>query len=125
MILASFSQVFWLQGIPINWYLIIFSCSYPVAVVLYLLYWVQSAKHDPIYQQRQMTFDDEKMTIKTDDGSYSEIMYSNIQKIRVFGEKRLLYLSKSQWIYVTKSAFKSNLDYDKFIELINTQPNKI
>ena len=65
-----------------------------------------------------MTFDGEKMRIKIADGSFSEIKYSNIQKVKVYGDYWLLYIAMNQWVFVTENAFKSGEDYQEFTGLI-------
>jgi len=120
---APLAQFLWQNGIPINWGLIIFGWTYPILVIIYLYFWATSKKNASLFQKRRITFEGEKMTIEIEDGSKSEVRYTSIQNVRTFGDSWLLYVARNQWIYVTKSAFKSDQDQQEFVNLIKLYAN--
>jgi hypothetical protein len=86
-------------------------------VFLYLYFWTHSNKNKIVFVPRQLTIDNEKIST-TIDGALSEIPLKYITKIIELKQYWLIYISKSQFVFVPKTVFHSESDCKEFEELI-------
>jgi hypothetical protein len=98
--------------------LIVVGFGYPVFIIVYLYFWVRSSENNQIYQERKFTFFDDKLMVETQNGAKTEFPYSEIVSVREKNNIFLIYITKSQFFYVPKNAFKSDLDFEGFIQKI-------
>jgi hypothetical protein len=98
--------------------LIIVGFGYPVFIVAYLYYWVRSKDNNQIYQERKFTFFDDYMMVETQNGAKTEFPYSEIHNVIERKNVFLIYISKTQFFYIPKNVFKSDIDFEGFIQKI-------
>jgi hypothetical protein len=98
-------------------FIIIYGIIILPCVSAYYYFWATSSKNNSLFQHRQLTFENEKLSM-TADGIYSELSYKHIQKIVETKDYLLLYISKAQFIYVPKTAFVDLTDLEGFKKLI-------
>ncbi len=112
MILGIFSERYWLC-LLLPLYLIIFP--------LYLFSFVKKSNNPAIRHDMIISFDDKFIFGKLSDGSENKLNMENIIKIRNRNKYYLLYISKHQFIYIPKIAFKSNSDRETFEKIVISQ----
>lgn len=93
-----------------------------VAVLpIYYTYWFwrfTGGKDNSIfYQQRKFTITENYLEARLNDGSLDKLHWQNVLRIKRIPEGYLLYVSKTQFIYVPKSILK-DLRILKFLMIL-------
>jgi hypothetical protein len=95
-------------------FMIVFSIIYPLMLVFTYWRYANSKDNKIAFIERYYEIDEEKMTAYLEDGTINPFKFSYIIKIRKRKEYWLLYISKSQFIYLPLSSFASENDFDRF-----------
>jgi len=82
-------------------------------MIAYLYYWTHSNENKIVFLPRQLAFDEEKISA-TVEGAISEIPIKFITKIVRLKNFWLIYISKSQFVFIPKDAFETDSDKDEF-----------
>jgi hypothetical protein len=99
-------------------FFVLFSVFYPIYSFGHLWYFAHTKENKAIYKPRSFVIDDIKLASDSEDGLKSEIPFSSI--VRVVERKAfwMLYIAKGQFIYLPKSAFRSEEDEAAFNVLL-------
>jgi hypothetical protein len=89
-------------------------------VLTYYYFWANSSKNNTLFQDKQLTLENEKLSISSD-GIYSELSYKHIQKIVETTDYLLLYIAKAQFLYIPKTAFADLAEIESFLKLIKNK----
>jgi len=92
--------------------------GYFVFIYIYLYRFAHSKDKKDFLGEKQLFFNNENVRIEEGVGDFGEFPYSRI--LRVVDEKGfwMLYISKSQFIYVPKDIFYEKEHFEKFQEYI-------
>lgn len=101
-------------------FMIIFGIIYLPSVLIYYFFWATSSKNNTLFLDRKLTLESEKLSMNAD-GIYSELAYKHVQKIVETSDYFLLYVAKSQFVYIPKSAFVDAADIEKFKRIIEQE----
>tara|TARA_R110002049_G_scaffold38978_1_gene120321 strand:+ start:8684 stop:9142 length:459 start_codon:yes stop_codon:yes gene_type:complete len=96
----------------------IFAFAYPILSIVYLYFWSSSKGHNPIFNETKLSFDTDYLYFERN-GNESKLKPNTIQKTISNANYWMLYISKGQFIYIPKSIFYSNEDYERFSSLIH------
>lgn len=99
-------------------FFVIFAVLYPLATTVWLYFWAISNDRELVFKDTLLTFDDSNLYFIKDNNE-SKIPYTNIKKVISKENFWMLYISKEQFIYVDKTIFYSDDDYNNFSKLIN------
>lgn len=89
-------------------FMIVFGIVYLPVVLIYYYFWATNKKNEPLFVERQLIFDNGKIVITAQNGITSELLVNHIQKTIENTEYFLLYISKSQFIYLPKKAITND-----------------
>ncbi len=98
--------------------------GYGIILTFFLLiptfYWrqVHLMKNKGFFLPRYYEIDQEQIQAHVDDGSKGKYAWEKVIHVSESSKHYLLFLSASQFLYITKKAFKSLEDHQRFIELI-------
>ncbi|XMO86505.1 YcxB family protein [Algibacter sp. AS12] len=98
-------------------FFIIFSFSYPFIISIYLYFWTSLKGHKPIFSKTHLSFNNEYLHFKRA-GNESKLVANSIQKAVSKNNYWLIYIAKSQFIYVPKNIFHNVNDLEAFSKLI-------
>jgi hypothetical protein len=101
-------------------FVIIFGMVYLPAVLTYYYFWATSVKNKILFLDRQVTIENDKMII-TSDGIFNELPFKHIQKTIETKDYLLLYIAKTQFIYLPKFAFDKSTDIEEFKKIIKNE----
>jgi YcxB-like protein len=87
---------------------------YPVYVAAYLWYYANSKQNRLFFEERFIEIDGEFVTGRLNDGSVAKTKWDHIVKVIRTSSSYLLYLSKSQFIYIPVDAFDTEDDLELF-----------
>lgn len=93
-----------------TWFFMIFSILYPLLVVVQLWTFVHSRENRNIYLDRVFEIDTDKINGIMDTESYSLMKLEHFIKTDFIRNAYLLYLSKSQFVYIPAAAFETEED---------------
>lgn len=99
-------------------FLIILGYLYPVYTLVYLYFWSRSRDNKTFFTERSIEFDEDKFIIRSTDGGMAEIPYSSIIRVAERKKYYLLYLAKSQFLYVPFDVFLNGEDFEGFIQKV-------
>lgn len=83
---------------------------------LIFYYWIYtgSKSNRAFYIEREMILSDDGITVNASDGSQGNTNWDNVIKVTEVADVFLLYISKSIFYYLPKSAFKSENELNEF-----------
>jgi hypothetical protein len=99
----------------------IFCFLYPLFIYIYLYRFSYSKDQREFLDEKQLFFDAEKIKIVENDGGQGEFPYSRINRVKTEKDFWMLYISKSQFIYVPKNIFYTEADCKEFEQNILNQ----
>ncbi|QHI34808.1 hypothetical protein IMCC3317_01520 [Kordia antarctica] len=92
--------------------------GYPLFYIGYTFYWSRSKNHKGLLAETNLEFDDATMLFKKNDNEI-KIPYKNIIRLEDYEKYWLLYISKTNFIYVPKNIFHTEDDFIMFLTYIN------
>lgn len=110
---------------PSNLFFIIFILLMPIYYLLWFWRHSGSKGNEIFYRERVFTITDDFLEATLDDGSIDKIRWQNILYYKKIKEGYLLYISKQQFIYISKSIFKNENEFKKFEIFISSRLKKI
>lgn len=92
-------------------------------LVIPAFYWrqVNLMKNKGFFLPRSYQIDEENISTLVADGSKGSYAWQKVLRVVESSQYYILYLSASQFLYITKKAFKSEADHQKFIKLIHSK----
>lgn len=100
-------------------FFVLLAFSYPIMIVSYLIFWVNSKDLQPIFSETKLTFDETHLYFYRN-GNESKISPKSFQKIISMNSFWLIYIAKGQFLFVPKDIFYSNDDFNRFNILISS-----
>ncbi|MDX5419008.1 MAG: YcxB family protein [Hymenobacteraceae bacterium] len=97
---------------------IIVSAVYLPGLIIYLYFWAVSPKNKNLFIPRFLTLDETMMTSSSEGNFHSEIPLKLILKAVERKSYWLLYIAKSQFLYIPKAVFTSPEDLATFKRLV-------
>ena len=101
-------------------FLLVYGVINPIWILIYLTIHINSRKAEGITIKRFYEIDNEKIIANLRDGTIDEFYIENIREVKEFKNELLLYFSKSEFIFMPKSAF-SNDDLANFISILRAE----
>ncbi|SIT93604.1 YcxB family protein [Pontibacter indicus] len=103
---------------------IIVSAVYLPCLFIYLYFWATSRKNQNLFLPHSFTVDEKMMTSTSAGNFQSEIPLQLIIKTVERKSYWLLYIAKSQFIYIPKAVFPTQEDLATFKRLMSGTKNK-
>jgi hypothetical protein len=113
-----FLYIFKQQESSIAWMIVCF--TYPFVIYIYLYRFAHSKDQAGFLSEKQLFFDEEKIKLVESDGTNGSFPFSRIWSVREEPSFWMLYLSKSQFIYVPKNIFYNEEDFLLFQKSIHS-----
>lgn len=110
---------------PFDYFLIIVGYGYLPFISIYYYFWATSRKNKLLFTDRELKLSDDKLIVTSPDELYSEIPIRHVLKLVEQSDCLLLYIAKSQFIYVPKNAFENPNDMEVLKQAIKNTGQKI
>jgi YcxB-like protein len=104
---------------PFDYFMIIVGYAYIPLISIYYYFWATSRKNKLLFAPRTVTFRENFLEIHTTEEVHSEITLRHVFKLVEQSDCLLLYIAKSQFIYIPKNAFINPNDMAVLLEAIN------
>lgn len=91
-----------------------FALIYYGYIIIYYWIYTGSKSNKSFYISRTMTLTDESIIVDASDGSTGSTKWGNVVKVSEYNNVFLIYISKTIFYYLPKSAFKSETDLKEF-----------
>jgi hypothetical protein len=98
-------------------FLITFGLAYLPAVILFYYFWATSSAHNDHFAEREMTAEANRLLMHSGESS-SELPNASIKYVIETSDFFLLYIARSQFVYVPKNAFANRNDLETFRKYI-------
>ena len=92
------------------YFFMVFAIVYPILVVIQFWRYVKSKDNRILFLERHYEIDSEKINGIIDQDTYSPIKLEHFIKVVMIRKTYLLYVAKSQFIYIPIDSFKSESD---------------
>jgi hypothetical protein len=102
---------------------IIVSAIYIPGIIIYLYYWAASKNNRNLYIPHSLTVSDTCITSTSEGNVYNELPLHLIIKTVERKSYWLLYIARSQFIYIPKNVFSTAEDLAEFRKLITSTKN--
>jgi len=103
---------------PFDIYVIVVAFLFPIYYVIHFWRFSFSKENKIFFLERYYTIDEEEFVGYLNDGNHNSIKNNYFIKFLENKNSYLLYISKSQFIYIPKGSFKSMEDQNWFLENI-------
>ena len=103
---------------------IIVSVLYLPGIIIYLYLWASSEKNRNLFIPHRLTIDENKITSTSEGNLHNELPLHFILNVVERKTYWLLYIAKSQFLYLPKAAFPTAEDQAEFRRLIMSTRNK-
>ncbi len=97
-----------------DYFIIIFGFIYPLIILLQYWQFANSKDNKIFLLEKNYEIDNEKIIGNLNDGTSSTIMNNHFIKAIQLKKSYLLYISKTQFIYIPKNAFQTEQDKNWF-----------
>jgi hypothetical protein len=122
VIFAAVSLLFQRNDHPSSALLIVFGFAYLPALVIYLYFWATSSSNSLLFEEREMTAYEDKLTMSAG-GNSSELVYASVRYVVETSDFFLLYIARSMFVYVPKDAFVNSDDLEVFSKYFRSKGN--
>lgn len=92
------------------YFFMLFAIVYPILVVIQFWRYVKSKDNKILFLERHYEIDSEKINGIIDQDTYSPIKLEHFIKVVMIRKTYLLYVAKSQFIYIPIDSFESESD---------------
>lgn len=99
-------------------FFVVFAISYPIYFLIFYWRYANSKDNKIFLLERYYGISEDKIVGILDDGTESPIKLEHFIKVVELKKFYLLYISKSQFIYIPKDSFKSESDKEWFVKEI-------
>jgi len=96
------------------YFLIVFAIAFPILIVIQFWKYAKSKDNKIMLLERHYEIDTEKINGIIDQDTYSPIKLEHFIKVVMIRKTYLLYIAKSQFIYIPIDSFESESDREWF-----------
>lgn len=101
------------------WICLGFALSYPIYILIRCFFHINSKRNRLFFAERYFVIDNQFITGYFHDGSTNRIRLSSIVRVIKKSGYYQLFISRSRFIYIPLSCFKSPQDIERFDKLLN------